>query len=274
LDKNTGHLPDGPHFKKGGASKASSLPRFGESARGHPPQAGVITPVNVFSSNVGVSLSCSTILAHYSDAHERAAYARALKEAVSIDFNSDFQEQSPFEREVLDTIKRRDNTLVFSRGSGEFTFFDSETLQPVTDTKPAYRLESAKYHSRFDFTLTKFRAGFLVDVIMIFTDPPYRGNWYRLRAFVDEVARTLFGLSSTIIYQIVGHAASENIPRHRLLKIYETLGCVKLASTMPNLVTLINPATRELFKGINPLGASQFTDGDIFARKRVPTLER
>jgi len=189
-------------------------------------------------------------------------------------FCSDWVEKSPLECELLATIQRKGTDLALSRAVGEFALYDCETGRSKTLATPAYRLESPNHRGQFDFLFTEQRLGYDVQSVMLEIEPPLRGNFFNLRSFLlDEVASTLFGLERFIVYRILGHALSGEVPSQKLVKLYQRLGAVRMPHVPANVMVLLNPRTEELLERINPIEATYLREAKIFERHKVSQVK-
>jgi len=192
-------------------------------------------------------------------------------------FNTEWPDKLPFEVDVVSTIKRQGSGLTLSRAEAEFPFDDHETWPIETRAYAgyAYRLASGNHHAHFEFTLEPFRAGFEVNSLMLKVEQPWRGSFFGLRSFlIDEVAGTLFGLKSFTVHRITGHASSEAMPSHKLVRLYQRLGAVKVPQTALPVMAILNPKAIELMGHCYPRGFNYIKQAKTCERKRVPRLPK
>jgi hypothetical protein len=226
--------------------------------------------MNTFSNSGLFSRPRASIVPNYSEFQRMARYACSLELAASSKtigtFETVWPDKVAFEMDLLDTIERQKAGLTLSRAKATFAIYGRGT-QPGC----AYRLASAKHHAHFDFVLDKFRAGFEVLTLMLEVERQWQGNFFGLRNFlIDEVAESLFGLRGSIVYRIIGHVSSEVMPSHKLVRLYQKLGAVKMPHTAEPIMVILNPRTIEFCGHCDPQGVNYIKHAKSAERRRVP----
>ena len=237
--------------------------------------------MNAYSNSRLFSRPRASIVPAYSEVQRLAQYASTYQLPTTTttigSFETVWPEKDALEVELVNAIENQNAGLTLSRAEATFTIHDANTWQARRGIQRgcAYRLASAKHHARLDFTLLPFRAGFAgleARAIMLEVEQGWRGSFFGLRCFLDEVEGALFGLKSFIVYRIIGHASSEVMPSHKLVKLYERIGAVKMQDTAQPVMAIVNPKTVEFLEHLDPLEYRYFREARGSERRRVPPL--
>ena len=114
------------------------------------------------------------------------------------------ESEVPIESAILRAIQRNNSGLLLYRTTG---FFRSEEDCTI-EKRAVYRLKSLARHAVFEFFLSEGNT--LCDVLMLFVEPEFQGNFFALKDFLlRRVAATLFDAG---IVAIIGAAMFNTKP--------------------------------------------------------------